>query len=57
MKQTYIGDGVFCRFSGYDFVLYTSNGIEESNHIHLEPEHIYALMMFKNRVIYEEKES
>lgn len=49
MKSTYLGDGVYieetARAPGM-LKLYTSNGIEETNVIWLEPEVIEALILF-----------
>ena len=37
-ERKYIGDGVYIYFNGVDFVLYTSDGINETNKIVLEPQ-------------------
>ena len=42
----YLGDGVYVAFEGVDFILTTENGIEVTNTIFLEFEHIEALMTF-----------
>lgn len=44
MKKTYIGDGVYLDFDGYQFVMTTENGIEVTNTIYLEPEVAIALI-------------
>lgn len=36
--KTYLGDGVYAEFDGYYIWLYTSNGVEESQRIALEPQ-------------------
>ncbi len=46
MSKTYIGDGVYCEFDGYAFVLTTENGIEITNTIVLEPEVYSALIKY-----------
>jgi len=38
MSKQYIGDGAFVEFEGENTILTTSNGIEETNRIVLEPE-------------------
>lgn len=56
MKQvTYLGDGVYCEFQGFDFKLYTprENGVHE---IYLEPEHIELLKEFKDKLFSGSKE-
>ena len=45
----YLGDGVYVAFEGVDFILTTENGIEVTNTIFLEFEHIEALMTFAKR--------
>lgn len=35
--ETYLGDGVYASFDGYQVWVYTSNGIRESERIALEP--------------------
>ncbi len=39
---SYIGDGVYVGHDGYQFWLFTSNGIEETNWIALEPSVVKA---------------
>lgn len=46
MNETYIGDGVYCTFDGFHFWLYTSNGIEITNKIALEPEVLSNFIAF-----------
>jgi len=46
MKEAYIGDGVYAQFDGYHIWLYTSNGIEQSDKIALEPEVLANLNNF-----------
>lgn len=36
-KKTYLGDGVYLTCDGHHLVLTTSNGIEDTNVIYLEP--------------------
>jgi len=36
LPASYLGDGVYVEFTGYDFRVYTSNGVSETNSIHLE---------------------
>lgn len=50
-NKTYIGDGVYAEFTGYDFILTTENGYEATNTIHMEPDMIRALDRFmKNKM-------
>ncbi len=38
MNKQYIGDGAYVEFEGENVVLTTSNGIEDTNRIVMEPE-------------------
>lgn len=49
-KAAYLGDGAYVRFEGFAFVIFTSDGIDEANHIWLEPGHIAALNEFVQQV-------
>jgi len=42
----YLGDGAYVKFTGYNFVLYTSDGISITNEIHLEKHEIKVLNHF-----------
>jgi len=42
-EPTYLGDGVYATFDGYQVWVWTSNGIRESERIALEPEVLDAL--------------
>jgi hypothetical protein len=46
LRKAYIGDGVYADFDGYYIWLYTSDGIEKSAKIALEPEVLDALNNF-----------
>lgn len=43
---TYLGDGAYVEWNGWSYVIYTSNGIERTNEVYLEPQHIRALNEF-----------
>lgn len=43
---TYLGDGVYARFDGYYIWLWTSNGVETSQKIAIEPEVFTKLLKF-----------
>jgi len=45
-RKTYIGDGVYCEFDGYAFILTTENGIDITNVIVLEPNVFINLKKF-----------
>ncbi len=49
MKQ-YIGDGVYCDYDGYSFVLTTEDGISVTNTIVLEPNVYDALERYVIRL-------
>jgi hypothetical protein len=50
MSQQYLGDGVYADFDGYAVRLYTSDGIEKTNTIYLEPEVYLAFVKFIKRL-------
>jgi hypothetical protein len=50
MDKKYLGDGAYVEYNGYNFVLTTSNGIQDTNTIYLEPEHLDMLMDYAKRV-------
>lgn len=57
--KTYLGDGVYAEFDGFNIQLYLNNGYEDFNHIILEPETFKSLMDFHEKIqvqIQEEKE-
>lgn len=46
MSSTYIGDGVYVEFDGYQIRVTTNNGIETLQEIFLEREVAFALMNY-----------
>lgn len=44
--KIYLGDGAYVEWNGWAFIITTNNGIESTNEIYLEPEHIAALIRF-----------
>jgi hypothetical protein len=38
MEPTYLGDGLYASFDGWQVELYASNGLEKTNSVFLEPE-------------------
>jgi hypothetical protein len=46
MIKTYLGDGVYIAFDGYQIILTTENGLGVTNTIVLEPEVLSALYVF-----------
>ena len=46
MKYHYLGDGLYAKWEGNRLILYTSNGIQVTNTVILEPEVLQALMKF-----------
>jgi hypothetical protein len=46
----YLGDGAYVRYTGYSFIIFTSNGLTESNHVHLEDNELKALDRFRERI-------
>jgi hypothetical protein len=48
--KTYLGDGVYAEFDGHGFIITTSNGIETTNTIYLEPEVLQAFVNWGEKV-------
>lgn len=46
----YLGDGLYAKFEGPALVLYTSNGIEVTNTVVLEPQVLKALMDYLDSI-------
>jgi hypothetical protein len=49
MKE-YLGDSVYVTFDGYMLTLTTSNGIEDTNTVHLEPQVYEALSRYVSAI-------
>jgi hypothetical protein len=50
-QQTdYLGDGAYVGFTGYSYVIFTTNGITVQNEVHLETTELKALRNFVERV-------
>lgn len=50
IQKTYLGDGVYAWFDGFNYVLQTSDGIRVTNEIVMEPEVVHAFMVFKQGI-------
>jgi hypothetical protein len=50
MKRKYLGDYVYAEFDGYHIWLITSDGIEDTNKIALEPQVLSTLKRYVDRV-------
>ncbi len=46
MQRTYLGDGLYASFDGYQIALAASNGIHDTNTVYLEPGVIKSLMKY-----------
>jgi hypothetical protein len=49
--KTYLGDGCYVEYTGYSFILTTSNGIFLQNEIHLELKMIQSLNEFVAKML------
>lgn len=49
-EKTYLGDGVYVSFDGYQLWLTTEDGIPQTNRIALEPEVYEALVKYVKRL-------
>lgn len=50
-RKDYIGDGVYCDFNGYAFVLTSENGVQILDRIVLEPQVYEQLKRYVERVM------
>jgi hypothetical protein len=50
MSKTYLGDGVYVDFDGYQLVLTAENGVSITNTIYLEPAVYGALVAYTERL-------
>lgn len=50
IQKIYLGDGAYADFDGFGIVLTTSNGIQDTNTIYLEPEVAESLKSFIVRI-------
>lgn len=48
--KEYLGDGAYVAFSGYSFIIYTSDGYRIQNEVHLEAHELCALNLFVKRM-------
>lgn len=48
-REAYIGDGVYATFDGWQVWIYTSNGVDKSKAIALEPAVLEALNKFADQ--------
>jgi hypothetical protein len=50
MLKTYLGDGIYAEFDGYQICIFTSNGIRQENKIYFEGENIESFLEFVKQV-------
>ena len=44
--DTYLGDGLYAAFDGWQIELYASNGIKKTNQVYLEPAVLGAFLRY-----------
>ena len=49
--KIYLGDAVYAGQDGYHIWLWTSDGVNETNHIALDPEVLDALAAYRERLL------
>lgn len=54
-NKTYLGDGVYAEFNGFQIVLTTENGVSITNTIYLEQDVYESLVLFVGRLKEEAK--
>lgn len=50
VEPSYLGDGLYCEFDGYQVWVWASNGIERSPKLAFEPEVLHQLNEYAKRV-------
>ncbi len=45
-SKSYLGDGVYCQFDGFNLILTTEDGVSATNEIVLEPSVYSALIRY-----------
>jgi len=50
MEKTYLGDGVYALYDGYQITLTTEDGINVTNTIFLDPHVVEALLLYISRL-------
>jgi hypothetical protein len=46
---TYLGDGLYAQFDGYQFEVYASNGIAKTNRVFFDPDTLSAFLRYVHR--------
>jgi hypothetical protein len=44
MKKTYLGDGLYAEYDGYQIELYASNGVTKTNIVYLDSHVLHAFL-------------
>jgi len=52
--ETYLGDGLYAEWSGYDLILYASNGEKRTNTVYLDQEVLANLLVWLKKFIVKE---
>lgn len=50
LKKTYLGDGVYAEYDGYQVRVFTSDGLCDTNEIFFEVDNAYALYNWLGKV-------
>jgi hypothetical protein len=48
-NKTYLGDGAYAEFDGYQLCVTAENGVEVTNTVYLDPSVLMALLRFAGR--------
>lgn len=49
-EATYLGDGLYAKYDGWQIELYVSNGVSETNRVYLEPSVLQAFQAWVKRL-------
>ena len=49
-NDAYLGDGLYARFDGYQFELYTHDGYSKTTSVFLEPQVYFAFKNFADKI-------
>ena len=50
VEQEYIGDGAYARYDGYSFWISTSDGLNVTNQVCLEPEVLKSFLQYVKKI-------
>jgi hypothetical protein len=50
INSTYLGDGAYIGYTGFSFIIFTTNGTDIQNQVHLEDNELNSLNHFVEKI-------